>query len=188
MSIDTRRSRLQPIKYFTLSAAFLSAFCLPLLLAAQQTSHAPNGIGFVASGEASSQEVGLAFYPGARLQKDDAQDSSAANFGLWGGGSGMKFVVVKLESGDSPDKIAAFYRRALARYGTVLDCSHATGKQAHVGDDTPVTCDEEPPQNGAMVFKAGTEQSQHIVAIEVKGGKVLIQLVNISAWKHGDDH
>ena len=45
--------------------------------------------------------------------------------GLWGGSSGFKLFVLKMESSDAPEKVAAFYRKALAKYGTVLDCSNA---------------------------------------------------------------
>ena len=81
---------------------------------------------------------------------------------------------------------------ALLRYfagGNLLDCTHATTKAAHSDDDSPnapLKCDDDPPQNGSMVFKAGTNQSQHIVAIEMKDGKVLVQLIYIAAWKHGE--
>ncbi|MFZ1085321.1 MAG: hypothetical protein WAN35_10180 [Terracidiphilus sp.] len=174
---------------FCLLAALMATLCAPHTAATQQPGHKSWGIGFEASGEASSQEVGLPFYPGSRLHKDDPQDSSAANFGFWGGNNGMKFAVAKLESEDALEKVAAFYRTALARYGKVLDCTHASADVRHSDDDSPtalLTCDEKPPQNGSMVFKAGTNQSQHIVAIEVKNGKVLIQLVYIAAWKHGE--
>ena len=43
--------------------------------------------------------------------------------GLWGGSSGFKMAMLKMDSTDSPEKIAAFYRKALAKYGKVLTCS-----------------------------------------------------------------
>jgi hypothetical protein len=189
MSFLAHGSSRLPVRFCLLAATLIAALCAPQTAVAQQTGHKSWGIGFEASGEASSQQVGLPFYPGSRLHKDDPQDTSAANFGLWGGNSGLKFAVAKLESEDAPDKVAAFYRKALARFGNVLDCTHASAEVTLADDDSPtapLTCDEKPPQNGSMVFKAGTNQSQHIVAIEVKNGKVLIQLVYIAAWKHGE--
>ena len=40
--------------------------------------------------------------------------------GLWGGSTGFKLFVLKMETADAPEKVASFYRKALAKYGTVL--------------------------------------------------------------------
>jgi len=59
-------------------------------------------------------------YPGARPQKDTEDDSPQAKFGLWGNALAFKRAVPKLESSDPMDKTAAFYKKALTKYGTVL--------------------------------------------------------------------
>lgn len=177
------------VRIWMLAAMLVASLCATHVASAQQSKHKSWGFGIEASGEASAEQVGLPFYPGARLHKDDANDSSAANFGLWGGKSGLKFAVAKLESEDAAEKVAAFYRKALARYGKVLDCTHATAISADISNDqpdAPLACDKEEPEKGSMVFKAGTNQNQHLVAIESKDGKVLVQLVYIAAWKHAD--
>jgi len=43
--------------------------------------------------------------------------------GIWGSSFGFKLAVMKMESNDAPEKIAEFYKKALAKYGTVLNCS-----------------------------------------------------------------
>ena len=42
----------------------------------------------------------------------------------------LQTAVLKMESDDSPDKVADFYKKALAKYGKVLDCSHAAAADA----------------------------------------------------------
>jgi hypothetical protein len=61
--------------------------------------------------------------PAPKPQKDKNPDSTGANLGLWGGGSGFKLVVLKLESVDSAEKLVPFYKKVLSKYGAVLDCS-----------------------------------------------------------------
>ncbi len=78
-------------------------------------------VGFILSADASEKDLGLPIYPGARQHKDSSDDSPALHMGLWGGSSGFKLVVLKLESDDAPEKVAAepsnFFRPyLLARY------------------------------------------------------------------------
>lgn len=77
-------------------------------------------------------ETGLPMYPGAIIERDGSNSSDSSNTGekvsgvnldLWFGKYGMKLVVVKLKTEDSADQVAAFYRKALAERGEVLDCS-----------------------------------------------------------------
>ncbi len=69
--------------------------------------------------------------------KDNSDDSPAVQLGLWGGGSGFKLVVLKLESNDTPEKVAAFYRKALAKYGRVWNCADSTKAAGEQGRDPP---------------------------------------------------
>jgi hypothetical protein len=143
-----------------------------------------NSIGFIASKEASAKDVGLPLYPGARPHKDNSDDSSAVRFGLWGGASAFKLAVLKLESNDPPEKVATFYRRALAKYGKVLDCSDwAKAKSEKKKDDSSkeLGCEEEQPEHGETVLKAGTKENQHVVGIKVDGGLTLFELVYLEA-------
>ncbi len=140
-------------------------------------------IGLVASKHAGAKEVGLPIYPMAKPHKDNSQDEAAVQLGLWGGKSGFKLVVVKLDSEDSPDKIAAFYRKALARYGNVLDCSAAPAK-ANSSDKKAsrhLDCEDDHPKPGELELKAGTKDDQHIVAIEPNGNGTIFQLVYLQA-------
>ena len=140
------------------------------------------GFGIVASKRAGAKDVGLPMYPGAREHRDKSEDSPAVKFGLWGGNSGFKLAVLKLESNDGPEKVAAFYRKALAKYGKVLDCGGSS--KITIGDNKgssseELGCDGDQPENGELVLKAGTKQEQHVVGIKSSGGLTLFQLVYV---------
>jgi hypothetical protein len=142
------------------------------------------GFGIVASKRAGAKDVGLPLYPGAREHSDKSDDSPAVKFGLWGGNSGFKLAVLKLESNDAPEKVAAFYRKALAKYGKVLDCrgsSKVTIQDDKGGSSNELGCEDEQPENGELVLKSGTKQDQHLVGIKTSGGLTLFQLVYVMA-------
>jgi hypothetical protein len=143
-----------------------------------------HSIGFIASEEASAKDVGLPLYPGARRHKDTSDESAAVQFGLWGGDSGFKLAVLKLESNDAPEKVAAFYRKALAKYGKVLDCgdsSKATSEKAKSNSTNELSCEEDQPDKGEHVLKAGTKQEQHVVGIKASADLTVFQLVYVMA-------
>jgi len=148
---------------------------------AQQSSSDNDSIGFNLGKDASAKDVGLPIYPGARRHKDDPNDSSALNMGLWGGSAGFKLFVLKMESSDAPEKVAAFYRKALAKYGTVLDCSN--GSASTNSDDAKnskkLTCEDEKPKPHEISLKAGSKEKQHAVGVEPNGSGTTFQLVYI---------
>jgi hypothetical protein len=147
-----------------------------------------DGAGVTFSKQATSKEVGVPVYPGAKLHKDEKDDSPSVQMGLWGGSFGFKLAVMKMESNDAPEKIAEFYKKALARYGTVLNCSDASPKTSakeKSGSSNKLECDDDKPEKGGLVFKAGTKEKQHVVAIQPNGTGSLFQLVYVEA--RGDD-
>jgi hypothetical protein len=177
---------------FTLLSLFVLA--LAMLLAALPVAGKSNAgqdkdkkdsnrsVGFILSQDASAKDVGLPAYPGAQRSKDTSDDSSALQMGLWGGDSGFKLVVLKLDSSDSPEKVAAFYRKALARYGTVLDCGKSVSKhQKAAGQSNSLDCESDQPVNGGFTLKAGTKEKQHVVAVEPNGSLTRISLVYVEA-------
>lgn len=143
-----------------------------------------DGAGAVVSGKASAKDVGLPIYPDSKPHKDNNGDSDAANLGLWGGGAGFKLAVLKMETSDSPEKVAAFYKKALAKYGKVLDCSNPSPASTTSKDDSSnaLTCGDDKPEKGGLLFKAGTKDKQHIVGIQPNGQGSLYQLVSVGSW------
>ena len=173
------------------AVAILAAILLVAQPATSQdskdSSHAAKGshsIGVMASDEAGAKEVGLPIYPGARPHKDKSDDTPAAQLGLWGGDSGFRLVIVKLESKDPPSKVAAFYRKALEKYGKVTTCpdssAKASDKQNNNHKNKDLSCDDnDSPEPGKVEFKAGTKESQHLVAIEPKGAGTAFSLLYV---------
>jgi len=160
-------------------------------LRAQDTSKKSGDLnaGITISAQATAKEVGLPVYPGAKPHKDSSEDSSGANLGLWGGSFGFKLVVMKLDSADTQDKIAAFYKKALAKYGPVLDCSNppAAPKSDKPDDKSnKLTCGDDKPDGGGQLFKSGTKEKQHIVSVKPGPSGSAIDLLYLEA--RGENH
>jgi len=142
------------------------------------------GAGIYFNAEASAKDVGLPIYPGARPHKEKSDDSDSVKMGLWGGSFAFKLAVVKLESNDSSQKVAAFYKKALAKYGTVLDCGTASSQTSDKDEgesSKKLTCEDDKTKPGEMEFKAGTKEKQHIVGIEPNGNGTMFQLVYVES-------
>ena len=124
--------------------------------------------------DADAKKVGLPPYPGARLKSDDP-NSSQANLSVLTEAFGMKLVVANYVSDDDPAKVVDFYRDKLKRYGKVLEChSHKHGVDVNDDDkdsskDEQLKCEE---NSGPVTeLKVGTENNQHVVAVEPGDGK-----------------
>ena len=147
-----------------------------------------SGAGVMVSKQATAKDVGLPVYPGAKAHKDEKDDSPTVQMGMWGGSFGFKLAVMKMESSDAPEKIAEYYKKALAKYGTVLNCSDASAKSStknKTGASNQIECEDDKPEKGGLVFKAGTKEKQHIVGIQPNGRGSVFQLVYVEA--RGDD-
>lgn len=171
------------------SLCFALPLCIALPMSAQEKpdQETPGGKGNKGAGiyfnaEANAKDVGLPVYPGARPHKEKENDTESVNMGLWGNSFAFKLAVLKLESSDPPQKIAAFYKKALAKYGAVLDCgpdSAQSGEKS--GSKKQLTCEDDKPKLGEMLFKAGTKEKQHLVGIEPNGSGSIFQLVYVAA-------
>lgn len=137
--------------------------------------------GLVISGQATPKEVGLPLYPGSRPHKEAKDDSSGAKLGLWGTTFGFKLAVMKLESNDSTEKVAVFYQKALAKYGKVLDCTNHPRASGDKENSHELTCQDDRPDPGGRMFKAGTKEKQHIVGITPNGSGSVFQLVYLES-------
>ena len=148
---------------------------------AKLSAQSQDGVGVTASKKATAKDVGLPLYPGAKPHKDSDSDTDALNVGAWGSAFGFKLAVLKLESSDSPEKVAAFYAKALNKYGKVLNCSDpAQAKSSKGKDDNSniLTCDDDgKADKGEYVYKAGTKDKQHIVSVKHNGSGSVMDLV-----------
>jgi len=163
-------------RYFALALTLAAALTLP---AFAQDSGAKNknldissSVGDMHVGnDADARKTGLPLYPGARL-KSDNENNGNANLSVLTEAFGMTLVVAKYDSDDAPAKIVDFYRDKLKKYGKVLECHTQThGGDVDVHDDSKdseggkeLKCEE---NSGPVTeLKVGTEDNQHVVAIE----------------------
>ncbi len=151
----------------------------------------PFGGVHVNTDQMTAADLGLPVYPGAELIKGDDKHKSAdvhMGFGEWQ----LRVKAVSYGTPDAQDKVVAFYKKALGRYGDVLTCQG----DAPVG--TPITtaeglnCSDSgkrssfqfngnkngiPDANG-LQLKAGSKRHQHIVAFDnPKDGQTRFALV-----------
>jgi hypothetical protein len=128
--------------------------------------------------QTTAADLGLPVYPGATLVKGDGEHKSAdvhMGFGEWQ----LRVKAVSYQTPDSEDKVTAFYKKALGRYGNVITCQD----NAPVGTPTMTTeglsCAEDGKHNnvhidqgdyhfgkGGLELKAGSKHHQHIVGFE----------------------
>ena len=163
----------------------LAAAMLLLTVAACGASEDDSGefaFGLNVSDETTARAVGLPAYPGSTLYKDHDDDSSGADIGISTPLFGLKVVAMKLESPDDPEAVAAFYRKALSKYGDVLECTDAgggNGKRAANADGNELTCEPDEPGAHNAVYKVGTEKNQRIVSIDSHGSGTRFSLVHV---------
>jgi len=186
-------------------ALILAASAIALILFAPRTACAQNdqnhssnqssndniSVGFNLGKDASAKDVGLPLYPGSHRQKETDNVSPALNMGIWGGSAGFKIAILKMETADSPEKVAAFYRKALAKYGKVLTCpappaSDANSSQKSDANNSQdksshaLDCGTDKPDKGGTELKSGTKEKQHIVGITPDAsGATTFQLVYV---------
>jgi hypothetical protein len=144
------------------------------------------------SQDASAKDVGLPLYPGSKPALDKKNegkksDSQSGNMGLWLGGTGFQLVVVKMQTPDSPEKVAAYYRKALAKYGTVLDCTNPASQAGEKHTPNALSCDDDKADAGGMLFKAGTKEVQHLVSVDHDGAGTIYSLVYLVAKSKGHE-
>jgi hypothetical protein len=143
--------------------------------------------------DADARKAGLPLYPGARLRHDE-KDSDPINLGAFTEAFGLKLVIAKYDSEDAPGKVADYYRDKLKKYGRVIEChTREQGGDAHAVWDNDQHSKElkcEGDNTGPVTeLKVGTEDNQHIVAVEPAEGHsgTTFALVYLRArGKHGD--
>jgi hypothetical protein len=120
-------------------------------------------------------DVGLPVYPGARLkQKQEPGQEKSANVNISSRLFGLKVVAIEYESSAAPEKLIAFYKDKLKKYGNVLECHTSkhggSGVEMKDSDEDSKGSDDlkcEDNSGGKVVeLKVGTRHKQHIVAID----------------------
>ncbi len=73
--------------------------------------------------DAVVEGLGLPVYPGAELVKKD-KNNGAADVNMSFGSFQLRVKAASYRTQDTPDQVTAFYRKALGRYGDVIQCQH----------------------------------------------------------------
>jgi hypothetical protein len=135
--------------------------------------------GIHVSKDAEVRDIGLPVYPGARpKEKGENGDENNAKVSLSSNFFGLRVAALGYTSDDPPEKIVAYYKEQLKKYGDVLEC-HTNHPHAgadmnpddHSADSKQLKCDGD--NSGKTIeLKVGTKQNQHIVSVEPgKSGK-----------------
>lgn len=191
----------------------LGSLCLLLaaavLFTACDVSHKKNGNGdnvqlrtpfgsmhIKTNDDANVAGIGLATYPGAVPVKDhDDHDGDAADINLNFGDFHLGVKAASYQTSDSPDKVEAFYRKDMARYGDVIECrgGQTIGQPARTAQG--LTCSENADHHVHTIhvetdrhpeLRAGSPEHEHIVGIEPRDGGTKIGLVALDLPGHHD--
>jgi hypothetical protein len=135
--------------------------------------------------------LGLPIYAGAELVKKD-KNNGAADVNMSFGSFQLRVKAASYRTQDSPEQVTAFYRKALGRYGDVIQCQNdkSVGTLTHTAEG--LTCDNEKEnhvyvnddESGKLELKAGSKQHQHIVAIDPEGNGTKFGLVALDLPGH----
>ena len=141
--------------------------------------------------QTSAADVGLPRYPGSEEVKNDDQHKSAdvhLGFGQWE----LRVRAVSYATHDNQDQVAAFYKKALARYGDVITCQGNAPVGAPTVTSEGLSCNDQNNGNvkidqggfrtgsGQFELKAGSKRHQHIVGFEEpRDGRTRFALVSL---------
>ncbi len=141
-----------------------------------------------------SAKTGLTPYPGATLVKKDGDNHGAADISMNFGGFELGVHAVDLRTLDPEEKVIAFYKKDMTRYGAVLTCRgrQAVGTPVRTGEG--LTCGSDQSHvsvadSNHIELRAGSEKHQHIVGIHPEDGATRIGLVALdlpSGLSHHD--
>jgi len=128
--------------------------------------------------------IGLPAYPGAEPVKRD-KDNSAADVNMSFGDFQLRVKAMGFRTSDSPEKVEAFYRSGMKRFGDVIACKDERAVGTPVRTAEGLTCDDHTERHqvgdvlskGRLELKAGSKVHQHLVEIDADGGGTKFGLV-----------
>jgi hypothetical protein len=145
--------------------------------------------------------IGLSTYPGATVWKDDDADAKnhdghSADINLSFGDFHLGVKATSLRSTDSQDKILAFYRKDMVRYGDVIECKGNVSIGTPTRTSQGLTCETDDKHHegihisddNKLELRAGSEQHMHLVEVETKDGAQKIGLVSLDLPTHLGKH
>jgi hypothetical protein len=153
----------------------------------------PFGGVHVNTDQISAADLGLPVYPGASEIKGDDKHKSAdvhLGFGEWE----LRVRAVSYGTSDSEEKVTAFYKKALTRYGDVITCDGRSAVGTPTVTSEGLNCADNGNNDsnvkfdngdfnintGKVQLKAGSKRHQHIVGFEdPRDGQTRFSLVSL---------
>ena len=154
--------------FHLLSIALFSASLVPTPQGVEVTT---SGGSATVKNEADLKEIGLPVYPGARhgkTRRTAPRPRSASGSPTRASASWSRST----RPSDSPEMILAYYRKALGKFGPVLQCPG--------GSTTPsgLTCKDHEAKGGDVDLMAGSPEKRRIVGVEpASNGRTRFELV-----------
>ncbi len=141
---------------------------------------------------AVQDKLGLPLYPGAVPEAKKDKDNGSADVDMNFGAFHIRVLAMGFTSTDSPEKVSAFYRKALAQYSDVIECQgkQPVGTPAKTGlgltcaDDNHVSTEvrgsgKVTVNGNETELKAGSPARQHIVSFKADGAGTHFGLVRL---------
>lgn len=142
-----------------------------------------------ASDKFDPKQLGVAIYPGAKVDERE-NEGKGANLSLDWGKNSLRLYVQKYVTSDPADKVLSFYRKELSRFGAVLECRdgkavNAVQSELKCEDDKDHQHHDKEHHEGIQL-KSGSDRKQHIVGVTPREGGTDFDVAYIEQIKRGE--
>jgi hypothetical protein len=146
---------------------------------------------------ANTSAIGLTLYPGSiPIKEHDGRNNDAADINMSFGSFHLGVKAASYLTHDPQDKVLAFYRKDLTRYGDVIECRGNNPVGQPTRTSLGLTCNEQEhhhvtanmSSDSDFDLRAGSQQHQHIVNVKPDDGGIKIGLVALDLPSHLGDH
>ena len=154
------------------------------------------GLELHANENVSASSMGLPHFPTSHAYKGESKDS-AADVGFTFGNVHFRVITSKYETNASADQVLDFYRKALARYGDVIECEHGQAVGALKSTKEGLTCDDSRGKHSHFnadydshrQLRSGSPERFRVVAIDdSESSATHFVLVYLEIPKDDDSH
>lgn len=127
-------------------------------------------MGVEGHGHTEAADVGLPVFAGATPYQQSDGDNAAVTLGAWAGKFGLHVDAMKFRTSAQPERVAAFYAKALGRYGEVLDCRDPANRVKPPKEQADkLSCEGSAPKPGEFEYRVGTARSFRAVSVKPDG-------------------
>jgi hypothetical protein len=153
----------------------------------------------VRADQTSAADLGLSAYPGATISPDREGDKSAdVHIGF--GHFQLHVKVVTYLTSDGQQKVLAFYKQDLSRFGDVIECDGNRPVGSPTATSAGLTCKEDDrirvktdsgypgDDDSGLSLRAGSKHHQHIVTFKSTSQGAKFSLVELQLPEGLDDN